>query len=397
MIFIKKTIIRFSILSMVQLLTILFPLALYFILIERLSLSLIGEIATWQMIFYIIASISSYSFPHNLIPITEKLKTSNKTLKVFWNKILQIRLFVFCFVVFVIIIFYSFLPQICVFSTLLLLGKLYNPSSFFYVLSKNKLLLWFNFFTKFISLGLVFAFINQNNWYYTNLLIGVSEFFVSIIIVKMVNWPILFSIIRVKINFNFLKRERKLFFIQITIALIMMITIPITNLFFGAYIAGIVSVLEKIVSVIRGVSGNLFFTILPDFSTSKKEELLKKAQVSVSIISLYTMLIFIFSIGFIFIFKEKINQKFQVTQMFSYFLALMLVWFPIMISTPYQIFCLKLSLWESIYINAKIQLIVLILGLVILGKLLGIWGIIGSIILHEIVNLIVFRKVLHSK
>lgn len=389
---INKIVIRFSILSIVQLLTILFPLALYLILIERLSLSLIGKITTWQMVFYIIASISSYSFPQNLIPISEKLKTSNKTVKTFWNKLLQIRFLVFCLVAFAIALFHSLLPQICVFSAFLLLGKLYNPSSFFYVLSKNKLLLWFNFLTKFVSLGLVFVCINKDNWFYTNILIGVSEFVISLIIVKIVNWPILVSSIKIEKMFNYLKREKKLFFIQIIIALIMMITIPITNLFFGSHIAGIVSVLEKIVSVIRGISGNLFFTILPNFESNKREELLKNTEKSIVKIRYFTIGLFLFSMLFIFYFKEDITQKFQETSMFFYVLILMIIWFPIMISTPYQIVCLKLSLWKKIYFNSKIQLLSLVIGLILFGKLFGIWGIFASIILHETINYILFKK-----
>ena len=78
--------------------------------------------------------------------------------------------------------------------------------------------------------------------------------------------------------------------------------------------------------------------------------------------------------------------------MFYYVLTLMFVWFPIMISTPYQVVCLKLSLWKKIHFNSKTQLIVLALGLILLGKLFGIWGIIASIILHETVNYFLFRK-----
>lgn len=389
---INKIVIRFSVLSIVQLLTILFPLALYLILIERLSLSLIGEITTWQMIFYIIASISSYSFPQNLIPISEKLKTSNKSVIAFWNKLLQIRFLIICLVAILILNFYPYLPQICVYSSFLLLGKLFNPSSFFYVLAKNKLLLWYNFFSKFISLGLVFLFITNDNWVFTNLFIGLSEFIVSVVIIKTIKWPLLFSFIKGQKIINYLKKDKKLFYIQLIITLIMLITIPLTNLFFGSYIAGVVSVLEKITSVIRGVSGNLFFTILPNFSSNKKEEFLKGIQKNKAKISFFTLGLFLFSILFIFLFKEIINQKFQETPMFFYALTLMIVWFPIMISTPYQVVCLKLSLWDKIHFNSKMQLKALVIGLILLGKLFGLWGIIVSIILHETINYLLFRR-----
>jgi O-antigen/teichoic acid export membrane protein len=391
----KKMVIRFSVLSVVQLLTVFFPLALYLVLIDRLSLSIIGNITTWQMIFYILASISSYSFPQNLIPITEKLKKSNKSVVALWNKLLQIRFLVICFVALLIITLFSFLPKICIFSSFLLLGKLFNPSSFFYVLAKNKLLLWYNFFSKFISLGLVFLFITKDNWFYTNLFIGLSEFIVSIVIIKIIKWPLIFSFIKSQKIITYLIRDKKLFYIQLIITLIMLITIPLTNLFFGSHIAGVVSILEKIVSVIRGVSGNLFFTILPNFSSNKKEELLIGIQKSKVKISFFTLGLFLFSLLIVFLFKEIISQKFQETSMFLYALILMIVWFPIMISTPYQVVCLKLSFWDKIHFNSKIQLIALVLGLILLGKLFGIWGIIASIILHETINYHLFRKAIY--
>mgnify|MGYP006073214345 CR=1 FL=1 len=389
---IKKTEFRFGVLSGIQLLNILFPLALYLVLIDRLSLAIIGKITTWQMIFYILAGISSYSFPQNLIPIAEKLKSSAKTLACYWNTLLQIRFLITSLVFVFVAIFAVYLPQVALFSSVLLLGRLFNPSSFFYVLSKNKLLLWYHFFTKLLSFVLVFFFISNENWFVTNLFIGLSELLVALFILIRIKWKITFSALNLQKATIYFKTDRKIFYIQLINMLILFITIPLTNLFFGAYIAGVVSILEKITSVIRGVSGNLFFTILPNFSSTKKEELLKGIQKSMAKISFFTLGLFLVSMVLLLFFKEDIIQKFEKEPMFYYVLTLMFVWFPIMISTPYQVVCLKLSLWKKIHFNSKTQLIVLALGLILLGKLFGIWGIIASIILHETVNYFLFRK-----
>lgn len=386
----KKTVYRFSTLSAIQLLTFFFPLALYYVLIDRLSFTLIGQIATWQMLFLILAGLSNYSFPQNLIPLTEQLKGSPRLVTFFWNRLLQVRWISLILILFIGVLFIGYLPKIALYSSFLLIGKLYNPSSLLYILSKNKTLLWYNFFTKISSLGLVFFMVTRDNWLYTNFLIGVSELVVSLFLIYHLKWAFLFSKLKKNTLRSFYIRDKKLFFIQCVLTLILMITIPLTHLFFGAQCAGIVSILEKVVAVIRGVSGNLFFTILPNFGATKKEILLRNIQNSIKKITYFTGLLFLISLVVLFLFKGFLAVKFPEIPLFFYFLFLLFIWFPIMISTPYQLTCLKLSNWNVVYFNSMLQLLILIVGLICLGKLFGVWGIVATMLLHEMGSLFLY-------
>ena len=117
---------RFSLLSIVQVVNSVFPIALYLLLIDRLSISTVGVIMSWQMVFSILASISNYNFPTILIPIAEKLK-SQRILFVYWNRLLQIRFFVAGIVAFITIICIGFLSEVAALSLMILIGKLFNP------------------------------------------------------------------------------------------------------------------------------------------------------------------------------------------------------------------------------------------------------------------------------
>ncbi len=383
---------RFGVLTLVQLLTILFPLGIYLILINRVSIAIIGEITTWQMVFVIAAGISSYSFPQNLIPISNKLKNSKFTTACYWNKVLQIRyLFALIFGV-LLFVFSSFLPLIALYSSVILVGRLYNPSSFFYVLSQNKRLLWFHFYTKLLALVLVHFCISKDNWYVTNMYIAISEIVIALPLLFIKKWSITFTFSVPSKIVSFFKKEKKLFFIQCTNTLLLSVTIPVTHLFFGAEIAGITAVAEKATSVIRGVSGNLFYAILPHFDKYNKAYLNVNLQKGMRRIAMFSAFLCLVSVGIVLFFKEMIAVKFQEIPMVYLLLMVQLVWFPVMMSTPFQIFCMKMERWNQLFLFSKIQLVVLVEGLFVLGHFFGIWGVISAIIIPEIVTFFLYKK-----
>ncbi len=370
---------RFSLLSFVQVVNSVFPIALYLLLVDRLDIATVGVIMSWQMVFSIFASISNYNFPTVLIPIAEKLKRK-WILSIYWNRLLQIRFLALGIVALITLLFASFLPQVATLSFMIFVGKLFNPSLCFIVLSKNKLLLVYNFCIRLLSFIVVFFLISKATYQWTNFIIGCSEFFMSILVLKHVKWSIGFKFIKSSKLIKFLKKERLPFYIQSVNALIVMSTIPLTHLFFGAHTAGVISVVEKMLMLVRGVSGNLFFSVLPEtwYQKNAKAIVFK----SIPIFKKITFIVILGSVICIVLFKSIIIQKFNANML--YYLLLAIVSFiPIILSTPFQILCFKFKRFKTIFFISKLHLLSLILGLFILGKLFGVYGIISSIIIHE--------------
>jgi hypothetical protein len=87
-----------------------------------------------------------------------------------------------------------------------------------------------------------------------------------------------------------------------------------------------------------------------------------------------------------------ITIKFQEIPMVYLLLMVQSVWFPVMMSTPFQIFCMKMERWNQLFLFSKIQLVVLVVGLFVLGHFFGIWGVISAIIIPEIVTFFLYKK-----
>jgi O-antigen/teichoic acid export membrane protein len=103
-------------------------------------------------------------------------------------------------------------------------------------------------------------------------------------------------------------------------------------------------------------------------------------------------LLCLISVGIVLFFKEMITIKFQEIPMVYLLLMVQLVWFPVMMSTPFQIFCMKMERWNQLFLFSKIQLVVLVGGLFVLGHFFGIWGVISAIIIPEIVTFFLYKK-----
>jgi cell division protein FtsW (lipid II flippase) len=114
-------------------------------------------------------------------------------------------------------------------------------------------------------------------------------------------------------------------------------------------------------------------------------------------ITYFTVVLFCVSIGLVLSFEEIITQKFQEIPMMHYLLIVQIMWFPVMMSTPFQIVCMKKELWNSVYLFSKIQLVVLVVGLFILGHSFGVWGIVGAILLPELVSYVVYKNEVKNK
>jgi O-antigen/teichoic acid export membrane protein len=379
---------RFSLLSLVQVVNSVFPIALYLLLVHRLDIATVGIIMSWQMVFLIFASLSNYNFPTVLIPIAEKLKRK-WILSIYWNRLLQIRFLVLGMVTLLTLVCAPFLPQVATLSFMILVGKLFNPSLCFIVLSKNKLLLGYNFCIRLVSFIVVFFFITKTTYQWTNFIIGCSELVISIGVLKHVKWSIGFKFIKSSKLIKFLKKERFLFYIQSVNALIVMSPIPLIHLFFGAHTAGLLSVVEKVLMLVRGVSGNLFFSLLPETWDQKNTKTI--VFKSIPIFKKITSIVILCSVICIVLFRSIIIQKFNANM--PYYLGLAIAAFiPIILSTPFQILCFKFKRFKTIFFISKLHLMSLVVGLFVLGKLFGGYGIIWSIIIHESLCYYLYRR-----
>lgn len=383
---------RFGLLSFIQFINFIFPLAIYFLLISRINIQQIGEISSWQMIFFILATLSNYNFPLTLIPINEKLRNSPKTVASLWNKILELRFSLLFFLIIIVVLLFPVLPKIALLSSLLFIGKLFNPIPLLSVLTKNNLVLRYSFFIKIIPLILIYLLIDKTSWQWTNFIIGISEFVVSVFFIIYLKWNVFFKFLGFKKMFIYLEKERKAFYIQSTSSLIIFSTIPLTHLFFGSYTAGILSIIEKMVSVIRAISGNLFYALLPNFDCFKidnSNKTIKKIHIKSFFLALFTFIAILF---LILTFKDFIQQKVIDKSILWYLIISSLVCFPVIMSSPYQMICFKLNKTSKIFLYSKLQLAFLIVGLFVFGKLAGIYGIIGSIIVHELICYYMYKN-----
>ncbi|WP_428224293.1 hypothetical protein [Flavobacterium sp.] len=383
---------RFSLLTLAQALITLFPLTLYFLLLNRIEIIHIGAVFSWQTTFIILASLSNYNFPLNLIPISKKIKESPLTLNIYLNRCFSLRMFFFILLFLPILILLPILPNIALYSSFLLLGKLFNPSIFLTTLAKSKQLFIFNFLTKFFALIGVYFLIQNNNWYWTNFIIGFAELAVSIGICIHLRWQFNFKIEGFWKTITYLKQEKKVFFIQCVHCLIVFLTIPLTHLFYGPYVAGVVSLADKLLSVVKNISGSLFFTILPNFEISNndyKKQLLTRLN---KLLFGMCCLGYFISIILIQYNSNFINDKFTHNDSIPFLHVIILTGFPIILVTPYQILSFKIKNNKNIFTISLKQIAIQILGLIILGNLWGILGIAFSILAHEFITFYLYKN-----
>lgn len=383
---------RFSLLTMAQILNLTFPLALYFLLLKRIEIARIGEIMSWQTVFLIIASISNYNFPLNLIPISQKLKNSNLTLQIYWKRCLSIRIYFLTVLISGVFTFQKWLPSIAIYSSLLLVGKLYNPTIFLSVLAKNRQLLWFNFLTKLTALIAVYFLVQANTWYWTNTLIGISELLISMVFLFFIQWNFTSPLKGILKTLIYLKKQKKNFSIQSINALIVFSTIPLTHLFFGANIAGIISIADRLLSFVKTISGSLFFAILPNFENLSKVNIKNQLSKLNKFLWGVCLIGYLLFISFVNYNKSLLIDKFTHKDIVLFLGIVVLAGFPIILATPFQLLSFKKKDNKSLFkISAK-QFSIQILGLLIFGTIWGILGIAFSIVLHETLTSYLYKK-----
>ena len=241
------------------------------ILINKYSLAQVGFIYTTQAIVLGLASFANFSFVYYIPTVSKEICDDAEKRFQLWNLTVQIRLLLSIILliisVIIVLLFFEEFFLLYMVSLSLLITKIINPNLFFNALEKNKYIFSIGFFSKLIFLLLIYI---SNDFIKVNFFLAISEFIVIVFYLKKVHQNV-FKLkgISLKELLNYMKQTTNLFFVNIFSMLKPHSILPIISGVFGAEFAALFTLADKVINVIKGVSGIIFVSIFPIYNKDK--------------------------------------------------------------------------------------------------------------------------------
>ncbi|MEE9349313.1 MAG: hypothetical protein V3U80_04640 [Flavobacteriaceae bacterium] len=236
------------------------------ILIAKYGSTNIGIVFTVQVLVLALAAIANYSFTY-FIPTQSKRITNNEDFRFnLWNTVVTIRLFFSVLLslvsIFIVIIFFNQYLYLWLLSLFILLPKIINPILFCNALEENSIVFKIGFFTKLIFLILIYF---TDKIYLINLFFGLSEFIVLLFFLSKMSL-LNIRLISLKKIIDVLKQTYLLFLVSFFSLLKPASIIPAISYLLGTQYATYYTLADKIMNVIRGVSGSMFISFFPIYN-----------------------------------------------------------------------------------------------------------------------------------
>jgi len=241
------------------------------VLISKFGYQEIGLVFTVQAIVLGMVAISNYSLAFYIPTQSKTISDNEQVFKNNWNLTLTIRslLTVFLAIVSLLIVatYFSDYIILWILSLTLVFFKIINPNLFFNALEKNKYVLLIGFFSKLLFLVLILLISDKN---YVNLCLGLSEFLVVLFFLYQSKNPFFeIKIASFKKVTSFLKETFNLFLVNFFSMLKPASMLPLITFLFGAGSATTYTLADKIINMIRGVSGAMFTSFFPIYTKEK--------------------------------------------------------------------------------------------------------------------------------
>lgn len=332
------------------------------ILISKFGYQDMGLVFTAQAIIFGMVAIANYSLIFYIPTKSKAISVNENIFKETWSLSINIRAYISVLLTLVSLLFVAIYFKnyfnLWLLSLPIVIFKIVNPTLFFNALEKNKYVLLIGFLSKLLFLLFVIVISNKD---YINFCLGLSELLVVLFFLKQSKKPFFdFQLLSLKKIMLFLKETFNLFLVNFFSLLKPATILPLTSYLFGPSYATIYTLADKIINIIRGVSGAMFTSFFPIYNKERFDLTIFRKKTEALILCCLLLVVALIYIGSPYlIFVLNNFQENNIAVNILRILSLSIPMFFIII--PLFSYLLELKKWNIILNFAILQLIVLFL------------------------------------
>lgn len=332
------------------------------ILISKFGYQDMGLVFTAQAIIFGMVAIANYSLIFYIPTKSKAISVNENIFKETWSLSINIRAYISVLLTLVSLLFVAIYFKnyfnLWLLSLPIVIFKIVNPTLFFNALEKNKYVLLIGFLSKLLFLLFVIMISNKD---YINFCLGLSELLVVLFFLKQSKKPFFdFQLLSLKKIMLFLKETFNLFLVNFFSLLKPATILPLTSYLFGPSYATIYTLADKIINMIRGVSGAVFTSFFPIYNKERFDLTIFRKKTEALILCCLLLVVALIYIGSPYlIFVLNNFQENNIAVNILRILSLSIPMFFIII--PLFSYLLELKKWNIILNFAILQLIVLFL------------------------------------
>ena len=332
------------------------------ILISKFGYQDMGLVFTAQAIIFGMVAIANYSLIFYIPTKSKAISVNENIFKETWSLSINIRAYISVLLTLVSLLFVAIYFKnyfnLWLLSLPIVIFKIVNPTLFFNALEKNKYVLLIGFLSKLLFLLFVIMISNKD---YINFCLGLSELLVVLFFLKQSKKPFFdFQLLSLKKIMLFLKETFNLFLVNFFSLLKPATILPLTSYLFGPSYATIYTLADKIINMIRGVSGAVFTSFFPIYNKERFDLTIFRKKTEVLVLCCLLLVVAFIYIGSPYlIFVLNNFQENNIAVNILRILSLSIPMFFIII--PLFSYLLELKKWNIILNFAILQLIVLFL------------------------------------
>ena len=332
------------------------------ILISKFGYQDMGLVFTAQAIIFGMVAIANYSLIFYIPTQSKAISVNENIFKETWSLSINIRAYISILLTLVSLLFVAIYFKnyfnLWLLSLPIVIFKIVNPTLFFNALEKNKYVLLIGFLSKLLFLLFVIVISNKD---YINFCLGLSELLVVLFFLKQSKKPFFdFQLLSLKKVMLFLKETFNLFLVNFFSLLKPASILPLTSYLFGPSYATIYTLADKIINMIRGVSGAMFTSFFPIYNKERFDLTIFRKKTKALILCCLLLVVTLIYIGSPYlIFVLNNFQENNIAVNILRILSLSIPMFFIII--PLFSYLLELKKWNIILNFAILQLVVLFL------------------------------------
>ena len=332
------------------------------ILISKFGYQDMGLVFTAQAIIFGMVAIANYSLIFYIPTQSKAISVNENIFKETWSLSINIRAYISVLLTLVSLLFVAIYFKnyfnLWLLSLPIVIFKIVNPTLFFNALEKNKYVLLIGLLSKFLFLLFVIVISNKD---YINFCLGLSELLVVLFFLKQSKKPFFeFQLLSLKKVMLFLKETFNLFLVNFFSLLKPAIILPLTSYLFGPSYATIYTLADKLINMLRGISGAMFASFFPIYNKERFDLIVFRKKTEVLVLCCLLLVVALIYIGSPYlIFVINNFQENNISVNILRILSLSIPMFFIII--PLFSYLLELKKWNIILNFAILQLAVLFL------------------------------------
>ena len=332
------------------------------ILISKFGYQDMGLVFTAQAIIFGMVAIANYSLIFYIPTQSKAISVNENIFKETWSLSINIRAYISVLLTLISLLFAAIYFKnyfnLWLLSLPIVIFKIVNPTLFFNALEKNKYVLLIGFLSKLLFLLFVIVISNKD---YINFCLGLSELLVVLFFLRQSKKPFFeFQLLSLKKVMLFLKETFNLFLVNFFSLLKPAIILPLTSYLFGPSYATIYTLADKLINMLRGISGAMFASFFPIYNKERFDLTVFRKKTEALILCCLLLVVALIYMGSPYlIFVLNNFQENNIAVNILRILSLSIPMFFIII--PLFSYLLELKKWNIILNFAILQLVVLFL------------------------------------